>query len=152
LVKKTYPNRRKKTRTRNWKLKSIAKEAEDVEEGAKGTGRGALGRRGGLDRARVEADYETFLRDLEEDPELRNTVNLYRADANMAAPTTKRGGKGKSAFAMDVDSVAPVPILTAPEEDDGGEVEPDFPEIKVDELLESFDDLAISDPSQSEDV
>ena len=151
LVKKTYPNRRKKTRARNWKLKSIAKEAEDVEEGSKGTGRGALGRRGGLDRTRVEADYETFLRDLEEDPELRSTVNLYRADTNMAAPTTtKRGGKGKSAFAMDVDAAASETTLTAPEEDDVEEgVEPDFPEIKVDELLEIFDDLAITDHSQS---
>jgi len=153
LVKKTYPSRRKKPRARNWKLKSIAKEAEEIEDGVKGAGRGALGRRGGLDRARVEADYETFLRDLEEDPELRSTVNLYRADTNMAGPTIKRGGRGKAAFAMDVDSTSLAKILSAPEENEEDEdVEPDFPEIKVDELLEVFDDLAIRDDSSPDVV
>jgi nonsense-mediated mRNA decay protein 3 len=81
LVKKTYPNRRKKNRTRNWKLRSIAKEAEDVNESAANVvGRGALGRRGGLDQKNVERDYELFLRDLEEDRDMRAAINLYRAD------------------------------------------------------------------------
>lgn len=166
LVKKTYPNRRKKTRTRNWKLKSIAKEAEDVEEtpekdtkgAGKGAGRGALGRRGGLDQARVEKDYEMFLRDLEEDPELRSTVNLYKSDTTMAAPSaaangSKRGGKGKAAFAMDTDAAPGGQASSAPEpvdKDDEEDAEDDFPEIKVDELLEAMDDLAIEDPAPQE--
>ncbi|KAL7418842.1 ribosome-binding protein [Cryptotrichosporon argae] len=86
LVKKTYPNRRRKARPRNWKLKSIAKEADDgMAEGSAAVGRGALGRRGGLDQKNVERDYELFLRDLEEDKEMRAAINLYRADQEAAA-------------------------------------------------------------------
>jgi nonsense-mediated mRNA decay protein 3 len=80
LVKKTYPNRRRKSRPRNWKLRSIAKEAEDATEGSNVVGRGALGRRGGVDQKNVERDYELFLRDLEEDKEMRAAINLYKSD------------------------------------------------------------------------
>jgi nonsense-mediated mRNA decay protein 3 len=159
LVKKTFLNRRRRTRNRIWKLRSIAKEAEEVEaeagetgSKAKGTGagRGTLGRRGGLDAKRVEEDYEHFLRDLEEDPELRSTINLYRADVEMPNEPKKRGGKGKSVYSMDAEpTVAPIhaPAVAAPMKDvDGeGEDEADFPEIQVDELLDHFEDLAINE-------
>lgn len=140
LVKKTYPNRRKKNKTRNWKLKSIAVEAEDVpgEGSDKVHGRGAIGRLGGRDQQRVERDYELFLRELEEDPELRQSINLYKSEA--AVPATnleaiaedttmakagagsgmaggKRRGK-KAAHAMDEDDVPvnpPVPGPKAPD-------------------------------------
>ncbi|KAE8211769.1 hypothetical protein CF327_g4503 [Tilletia walkeri] len=79
LVKKSYPDSKKRRKNRNWKLKSIAKEVEDnAEETGGGKAKGALGRRGGLDAARVQKDYELFLRELEEDEELRAGVNLYR--------------------------------------------------------------------------
>lgn len=159
LVKKTFPNRRRRTRNRIWKLRSIAKEAEDVgaEDGetngkAKGTGagRGALGRRGGLDAKRVEDDYEHFLRDLEEDPELRGTINLYRADVEMPDQPKKRGGKGKSAYAMDAEPIESIhpPIAAATATEDvgaDGEDEEDFPDIQVDELLDHLEDLTIGD-------
>ncbi|KAF8317684.1 NMD3-domain-containing protein [Clavulina sp. PMI_390] len=166
LVKKTFPNRRRRTKNRIWKLRSIAKEAEDpnAEDGAAetttsgkkgnsgGAGRGALGRRGGLDAKRVEEDYEMFLRDLEEDPELRATVNLYRADVDMAEESSKkRGGKGKSAYAMDVE---PTPAASAPPaamqdgEEDSGEDEEDFPEVQIDELLDHMEDLDINDAAE----
>ena len=112
LVKKTYPNRRKKARARNWQLRSIAKEAEDAANDSAVVGRGALGRRGGVDQKNVERDYELFLRDLEEDKEMRAAINLYRvnpaaakdgavADITMSTSTPgsglrggkKRGGK-----------------------------------------------------------
>lgn len=160
LVKKTFPSRRRKARARNWKLKSIAKEAEDAptderdgrEGKTGGGGRGALGRRGGLDQARVEADFEHFLRDLEEDPELRSTINLYKKDdvdmGDADKTAKKRGGKGKAAFAMDVEptpaAAAPVPVETDGE-DEEEEEEEDFPEINVDELLDEMQDLAIDD-------
>ena len=67
LVKKAYPNRRKKNKPRAWRLRSIAKEAG--EEGETGAGRGVVGRMGGRDQRKVEEDYELFLRDLEEDEE-----------------------------------------------------------------------------------
>lgn len=101
LVKKTYPNRRKKSKPRNWKLRSIAKEAEDVQEDGKTLGRGALGRRGGVDQKNVERDYELFLRDLEEDREMRAAINLYKAEnAKAPAPT------GDGDMDMDGDAAA----------------------------------------------
>jgi len=55
LGKKTYPNRRKKSKARNWRLRSIAKEAG--EEGETSGARG-VGRMGGRDQKKVEEDYE----------------------------------------------------------------------------------------------
>jgi len=123
LVKKSYPARRRKHRHRNWRLKSIVKEAEE-EVG----GRGAVGRRGGLDQERVERDYESFLRDLEEDPEFRATINIYKDD--------------KKKDEMEVDSAG---AMADTEETDREEDEADFPEVQADELLEALDDLTLDD-------
>lgn len=141
LIKKTYPNRRKKHRTRNWRLRSIAKEANEEAEG--GEGRGALGRRGGLDQQRVEADYEQFLQDLEEDPELRATINLYKkeeGDVDMPAIKEKKaaGGKKGGQYAMEG-------VESTNAEDEGEEDEADFPEVKLDELVEHFDEMGLED-------
>lgn len=134
LVKKTYPNRRKKSKPRNWKLKSIAKEAEDNADA--GAGRGALGRRGGLDSQRVEKDYELFLRDLEEDPELRSAINLYKHDA--VDPHAKPAA-----------TTAAAPDQQQQDGDDemsevDGEDE-NFPDVQLDELLEHFEELDVED-------
>lgn len=152
LVKKTYPNRRKKSKPRNWRLRSIGKEAG--EEGETGGGRGVVGRMGGRDHKKVEEDYELFLRELEEDPELRGSVNLYKAqDVSMDAvrPEGRRPGGGKSgkkaSFAMDVDERRPPPEPVA--EDDEDE-EADFPEVKLDELLENFDEMTLGEDEAEE--
>ncbi|KAI8057684.1 NMD3 family-domain-containing protein [Syncephalis plumigaleata] len=55
LVKKTYPVRRKKNKTRDWKLRTLAKEEGEM-----------LPRK--QEQEKIEQDYELFLRDLEEDP------------------------------------------------------------------------------------
>ncbi|KAJ7062946.1 NMD3 family-domain-containing protein [Mycena amicta] len=146
LVKKAYPNRRKKSKARSWRLRSIGKEAG--EEGETGGGRGVVGRMGGRDQRKVEEDYEMFLRDLEEDPEMRSAINLYKApteDIQMAAAAAERrvgGGKGKrkTQFAMDVEAEAP---SEAVESTEGEENEGDFPEVQLDELLEHFDELTL---------
>jgi nonsense-mediated mRNA decay protein 3 len=172
LVKKTYPNRRKKSKPRNWKLRSIAKEAEDVEEGGKTLGRGALGRRGGVDQKNVERDYELFLRDLEEDREMRAAVNLYKVDQAKAADGAAEGGEGdvdmgaggKSGSGMrggkrrggaraqaqaaqggmEVDQ-----DMDMDAEQDGDsqadDEEEDFPEVELDELLEHFEEMDMAD-------
>jgi nonsense-mediated mRNA decay protein 3 len=149
LVKKAYPNRRKKSKARPWKLRSIAKEAG--EEGDTGNARGIVGRLGGRDQKKVEEDYELFLRDIEEDPELRAAVNLYKApDVNMA-PSGK-GGKKKGQYAMDVDDAGPEEVVktSIPEEDEPEEA--DFPEVSLNELLEDFDEMTLgpdsTDPAQ----
>ena len=150
LVKKAYPNRRKKSKARNWKLRSIAKEAG--EEGETGNARGAIGRMGGRDQKKIDEDYELFLRDLEEDPEMRSSVNLYKTmDVNMAGPTKNRSGK-KAHFAMDVDE-SEVPMEPQSGTDGNGEgveAEPDFPEIVLDELLEEFDELTLGHDEKKE--
>ncbi|KAG9024452.1 hypothetical protein FRB95_011465 [Tulasnella sp. JGI-2019a] len=149
LIKKSYPARRKKHKHRDWKLKSIAKEAE---EGPDAFGRGALGRRGGLDQERVEKDYETFLRDLEEDPELRATVNLYKADVPMGEPSTKKTGKRKGEVgageAMQVEDAHDNGALADSEATDDDEGEADFPKINPEELLDAMDDLKIQDDTE----
>ena len=146
LIKKAYPNRRKKARTRAWKLRSIAK--EDGEDGETGGGRGVVGRMGGRDQKKVEEDYELFLRELEEDPELRANVNLYKAkDVKMhdASAGRKKGGQ----YGMDVDSVGPEPGNGAgggvEGEEEDAEEEGDFPDVQVEELLEEFDEMTLGD-------
>ena len=64
IVKKHYPNRRKVQTRRKWKLQQLAK----VQEGG-------ITKK---DEEREANEYEMFMRDLEEDPELRAAVNIYR--------------------------------------------------------------------------
>ncbi|KAF8155694.1 NMD3 family-domain-containing protein [Crassisporium funariophilum] len=153
LVKKTYPNRRKKSKARNWKLRSIAKEAG--EDGETSGARGAIGRMGGRDQKKVEEDYELFLRDLEEDPELRSGINLYKApEVQMAAPETeKKSGRKKVQYSMDVDEGAPVERVTSdvvgrPVDEEAEEA--DFPDVKLDELLEGFDEMTLGPAADEE--
>ncbi|KAK4056840.1 ribosome-binding protein [Microbotryomycetes sp. JL221] len=133
LVRKTYPNRRKKSKARNWKLRSMVKTAGGESlEGADTIGFGrerADGgrRRGPTDQGKAEADYELFLRDLEEDDELRQNVQMFKAEDR----------KDGHDAAMDTES----------EMDDGEE---DFPEINVDDLLEDMDELNIDDEDATE--
>ena len=156
LVRKAYPNRRKKNKSRNWRLRSIAK--EEGEEGETGGGRGAVGRMGGRDHKKVEEDYELFLRDLEEDPEMRSTVNLYKADGTNPgkdrARTSDAKTPKKAQNTMDVDET-PTPVAEVVSEAGGeDEVEADFPEVKLDELLENFDEmtLGVQEENEGEDA
>ncbi|KAI9228519.1 MAG: NMD3 family-domain-containing protein [Piptocephalis tieghemiana] len=110
LVKKSYPIRRARNRGRAWRLKHLAKEVED----------GMAPRK--QEQERVEQDLELFLRDLEEDPELRSTVNLY-----------KHANKPKKDAIMGESSDME---------------EEDFPEIRLEELL---DDLRIDDGPEAEE-
>lgn len=150
LVKKTYPNRRKKSKPRNWKLRSIAKEADGEENINGGVGRGALGRRGGVDQQKVEKDYELFLRDLEEDPELRSAINLYKVDKNLSPEENARRKKQHDAMQIDEDDEDEEGEKKDGEEgaegdEDMEEEEEDFPDVQLDELLDHFEDMDIKD-------
>ena len=154
LVRKSYPNRRKKNKARGWKLRSMAKEAG--EEGETGGGRGVVGRMGGRDKKKVEEDYELFLREIEEDEELRGTVNLYKAKndklgagSGLAGGKTRRRGEGQ--FDMDVDESQPVESHVAGDENEEEE-EPDFPEVKLDELLEDFDEMTLTENDPDHEI
>ncbi|KAJ1956589.1 ribosome-binding protein [Dispira parvispora] len=114
LVKKSYPNRRKKNKKRNWRLKALDKEQEEM-----------LPRK--QDQAKIEEDFELFMRDLEEDPEFRATINLYRTEP--AQETT-----------MDMDDADAQHDMH--DEDDGEEEEEeeeeDFPDVKLEELMQEL--------------
>ncbi|ESZ92718.1 nonsense-mediated mRNA decay protein 3 [Sclerotinia borealis F-4128] len=105
LVKKLYA-RKKKSKNRNWRLKRMGKEEGEV-----------LPRK--QDQVKQDRDYEMFLQDVEEDPELRQTLALYKAQ------------KAQEADAM---SVA--------ETSDG---EDETPKIDVNELLDEFNELTVKD-------
>jgi nonsense-mediated mRNA decay protein 3 len=154
LVRKTYPNRRKKTKARGWRLKSMAKEAAEDEPEAKSAGRGVVGRMGGRDEKKVAQDYEHFLRDLEEDPEMRGAVNLYKAkDASMGAGSGLAGGKTrrKAPAAAVADEDMDMEEPDAAEQNDGeGDLEEDFPDVKLDELLEEFDEMTLDNQEHVE--
>ncbi|KAK4217746.1 NMD3 family-domain-containing protein [Rhypophila decipiens] len=111
LVKKHYPNKRK-NKKRVWKLKRMAKDEGDLLPKA-------------ADQARMDAEYEAFLRDVEEDEELRAALALYK--------NTKKTKKADP----DAMSVADTE-MTMGEDDDA-------PKVNMDELLDDFDELDIQD-------
>ncbi|RAL61195.1 hypothetical protein DID88_010274 [Monilinia fructigena] len=106
LVKKLYA-RKKKSKNRNWRLKRMGKEEGEV-----------LPRK--QDQEKMDRDYEMFLQDVEEDPELRQTLALYKAQ--------------KAQKESDAMSVA--------ETSDG---EDETPQIDMNELLDEFDELNMQD-------
>uniref|UniRef100_A0A7N0ZZY4 60S ribosomal export protein NMD3 n=1 Tax=Kalanchoe fedtschenkoi TaxID=63787 RepID=A0A7N0ZZY4_KALFE len=67
LIKKSYEEKRRqsKVKPRSWKLKNLDMEVDDAT-------------RAKLDQEKVSTEYEQFLRDLEENPELRFNISLYR--------------------------------------------------------------------------
>ncbi|KAD6795842.1 hypothetical protein R6Q59_020238 [Mikania micrantha] len=68
LVKKSYEETRQKKRgkPRAWKLKNLEMEVDGGET------------RGRVDEEKMVNEYEQFLRDLEENPELRFNISLFR--------------------------------------------------------------------------
>lgn len=105
LVKKHYP-RRRKTRRRNWTLKRMGK--DDGELLPKKT-----------DQERMDKEYELFLRDVEEDDELRAALALYRSQ--------KKAEEEMSVAETDDD-------------DDEG-----VPQVDMEELLDDFDELKMAE-------
>ncbi|KAL8297932.1 hypothetical protein RB597_007075 [Gaeumannomyces tritici] len=112
LVKK-YWQRKRRNRTRNWRLKRMAKdEGELLPKKA--------------DQERLDAEYEQFLRDVEEDDELRATLALYKS--------SKKSKRQPEADAMSVAETE----MTMGDDDDA-------PKVNMAELLDDMDELAIED-------
>ena len=76
------------------------------------------------DQEKMDRDYEMFLRDVEEDTELRQTLALYKAQQAK-----------KEADAMSVTETS-----------DG---EDEVPQINMDELLDEFDEMKMEDSEMS---
>ncbi|GAB7350726.1 hypothetical protein MBLNU459_g1279t1 [Dothideomycetes sp. NU459] len=119
LVKKAYPRRKKASgRARNWKLKRMAKEEDDV-----------LPRK--QDQDRLERDFEMFLRDVEEDEDLRQTMAVYKAQREAAAVAAAHD---KEEMDMETDA-----------EDDGDSDDDEGPQIPMDQLLDEFEEMNMDD-------
>jgi nonsense-mediated mRNA decay protein 3 len=105
LVKKHYP-RKKKNKARNWRVKRMDKEESDMAARKQ-------------DADRLERDFEMFLRDVEEDTELRNALSLYK----------KKGRQAEPADGMDVD--------------EDSEPEDEGLRIPMEQLLDDFEEMGL---------
>ena len=114
LVKKFYA-RKKKSKARNWRLKRMNKEEGEMLPKKQ-------------DQERMERDFEMFLRDVEEDTELRSTLALYKAQQEKREKDRMEGLETASTAETD-------------ETEDGEEV----PKIDMDELLDDFNELDVED-------
>jgi len=113
--------------------------------------------------AKAEQDYELFLRDIEEDPELRGMINLYKSKSflillylniyiifNIFKKKKKKNffiNKKKKKKKKKID---PNNHPEQPQDDemlDESEAEEDFPEIQLEELL---DELTLEDKEDVE--
>ena len=68
LIRKSYEEKRQKKRgkPRSWKLKSLNMEVDTTARG------------GRIEEEKMNSEYEQFLRDLEENPDMRFNISLYR--------------------------------------------------------------------------
>ncbi|KAL2370906.1 ribosome-binding protein [Blastomyces gilchristii] len=117
LVRKHYP--RKKKPKRNWRLKRMNREEEEAAASSRKQ-----------ERDRAEEDFEMFLRDVEEDKELRSTFALYKAKKAKADAERMDG--------VDKDAMSVV------EEDDEDDDDDGIPKINMDELLDDFEELNVN--------
>lgn len=76
LVKKTYPKFRKRQKHRLWKLKHLEKE-DGTEPQGEDAPKPKKKKAAHVDQ-KFEKDYAMFLQDIEEDPELRGQIDLYK--------------------------------------------------------------------------
>ena len=85
LLRKVFPGRRSRGKQRYWRVKRITDEMaveqqdgdEDERGGAGGKSAGNSKQRG-VEQERRELEWEGFMRELEDDKDLRDMVNLYR--------------------------------------------------------------------------
>jgi nonsense-mediated mRNA decay protein 3 len=122
LVRKTYPaSTKRRKNNRHWKLKQLDKEKEQLE------------RKDKHKEERAQMDYEQFLQDIEEDPELRSQLKLYKVPNAEKLFQQRQTQKPAEDEMVDVDQM---------DEDE------DFPEIQLDDLLDEMKDLSISNSDQ----
>ncbi|OUM52891.1 hypothetical protein BVG19_g2123 [[Candida] boidinii] len=119
LVKKHYQRSNKRSKSRAWKLKRMANEHKDLVASDIIDSRQAK-----QEAERAERDYELFLQELEEDPELRQTINLYKAEND--------NGHGVEDSEDDI-------------VDENDDVDDDAPQIDIDELLDELDEMNLGE-------
>ena len=108
LVKKHYTRNQKSKAKRNWRIKRMAKEESEM-----------LPRK--QDQERMERDFEMFLRDVEEDTELRAGMALYKAQQQ------------QDPNAMEV------------EDSDADDADDEGLAIPMEQLLDDFEDMTMAE-------
>ena len=103
LIRKTYPRYRRKIMNRNWKLEKMPVLEKENFHARK------------ADKAKADYEEELFMRDIEEDEEMRGMVNIYKNNTGKKRRTD-----------------APAKV------DEESDVEDDFPEIKLEEMLDQM--------------
>jgi len=123
LIRKTFPNRKNRSKNRQWRLKSLQKESEKQKK---------------ADELRDMQDYEQFMQDIEEDPEMRSHINLYRKSKSRPAPRPAATAEVKS---MDEED----------DEDGGDDGFPtiEAAELQLEELKLNFNDSDVPDNTQA---
>ena len=106
LVKKSFAGRRRRTKRRHWKLLQLDKEEDPgVQRGRK------------MDTGAHDHEYEQFLQDLEEDPEMRGQINMFKDEQGLAERGARAAGSD--------------------EEEEEGDND-DFPDVGLEELLDEL--------------
>jgi nonsense-mediated mRNA decay protein 3 len=138
LVRKYYPKTYAFLRKhgRNWKLRSLNadEDATSVAGGAPEVGKGSKKSKKKAAKREMHAlrqkeeDTEAFMQDLQEDDEMRSRVNLYR----------REGGAGSGAAAAAAAAAAAGAAAAAAGDSSDSEMEDDFPEIQLSEMLDEL--------------
>lgn len=118
LFKKTY-EKKNRAKRRQWRLQRLNMQLDDsmLDTGSKKRGAD----RGNADPlAMMQEEQEEFMQELEQDPELRSTVNLFKSDA----PSTDV-----------VDATMARSSANASEDEEADE---EYPEVPIEELLEGL--------------
>ncbi|GIL64428.1 hypothetical protein Vafri_18352 [Volvox africanus] len=139
LVRKSYEDKRRKRHAkggtavaRPWKLKTLDMEVEDNTSGPRGR-----------NEAAVEADRERFLQELEEDPDMRARINIYK-DAERLKQQQQQ--VGPEHHRQQQQRVIPVGAVGDDDDDDGDE---DLPQIPLEELLDDLEGLNLEEGQQA---
>lgn len=124
LFKKTYAKKNRAKR-RLWRLRRLNME---LDESVVHT----ANRKSALDPiARMAAEQEDFLQDLEQDAELRSNVNIYKDPAKLPEDNIAMDVEGETSAIQKPEAL---PVLGEEENDDDEE----YPEVPIEELLEGL--------------
>ncbi|MEW5320368.1 MAG: hypothetical protein WDW38_011444 [Sanguina aurantia] len=129
LVRKSFDEKRKKNQAkgrggRTWKLKRLDMDNIDETKQAR-------------NEVNEEADRERFMQELEEDPDMRSRINMYKeSEVTMTASAAARAAN-------------PLAAADADNESDDGEDE-DLPEVPLDELLDDLEHLNMGGSEEEE--
>lgn len=140
LFKRTY-SKKNRSKGRLWRLKRLNMELDDSAVAPPG-------RRVAMDPiARMAAEQEDFMQDLEQDQELRSGINLYRDPTK----SQKSGNVGADAGMTNGTQEAFQSLARAGDEQTEDCDDEEYPEVPIEELLEGLDldDDVVGDDAQT---